>query len=47
MRDTAPRMPEIPDLELAQLLAAQCVVKQRGKNGAVALFLDGFVAGSC
>ena len=42
MRDSAPGMPEIPDPQLAQLLAAQRVVEQRRQDGAIALLLDGF-----
>ena len=40
MRHAFPRVPEIPHLELAQLLAPQRVEQQRGENGAVALALD-------
>ena len=38
-------MPEILDLQLAQLLAAQRVEQQRRQDGAVALALDGVGVG--
>ena len=47
MRNAAPRVPEIADPQLAQLLAAQRVIEQRRQDGAVAFFLDGFSAGCC
>ena len=40
MRHAFARVPEILDLELAQLLAPQRVEQQRGQDGAVALALD-------
>ena len=45
MRHAPPRVPEILDLELAQLLAPQRVKEQGRQDGAVALLLDGFFAG--
>jgi hypothetical protein len=43
MRHAAARVPKISDLELAQLLAAQRVVKQCRQDRAVALGLDGLL----
>ena len=40
MRHAFARVPEILDLQLAQLLAAQRMEQQRGEDGAVALALD-------
>jgi hypothetical protein len=40
MRHAFPRVPEIPDLELAQFLPPQCVEQQRGQDGPVALALQ-------
>src|SRR5260370_42281093 len=40
MRDAFPRVPEIPDLQLAELLAPQRVKQERRENGAIALALD-------
>ena len=45
MRHAPARVPEILDLELAQLLAPQRVVEQRRQDGAVALALMVSVAG--
>ncbi|MGO9390570.1 hypothetical protein [Rhodoblastus sp.] len=43
MRDTFARVPEIPNLELAELLAPQRVKQERRENGAVALAIDRIV----
>ena len=40
MRDAFARVPEVPDPELAQLVAPQRVEQQRRENGAVALRLE-------
>jgi hypothetical protein len=45
MQHAATRVPEVLDLQLAELLATQRVVKQRRQDGAVALLLNGFIAG--
>ena len=45
MRHAFARVPEILDLQLAQLLAPQRVEQQRRQNGAVALALDRVVLG--
>jgi hypothetical protein len=45
MRDAPPHVSKILDLELTQLLAAQRMIEQRRQDGAVALLLDGFIAG--
>jgi hypothetical protein len=42
IRDATPRLVEVPDLQLAQLLAPQRVIQQRRQDGAVALVLDAF-----
>ena len=45
MRNTAPRVPKIPDSQLAQLVTAQRVIQQGRQDGAVAFLLDAFIAG--
>ena len=45
MRHAPPRVSEILDLQLAQLLAPQRVKQQGRQDGAVALLLDGFLPG--
>ena len=45
MRDAAPRMAEIPQLQLAQILAAKRMIEQRRQDGAIALLLAGFSGG--
>ena len=45
VRHAPPRVSEVLDLQLAQLLAPQRVKQQRRQDGAVALFLHRFLAG--
>src|SRR3954452_24139567 len=44
MRHALARVPEVPNLELAQFFAAQCMEKQRRENGAVALAANAVVS---
>jgi hypothetical protein len=44
VRDPAPHVSKILDLELAQFLAPQRVIKQRRQDRAIALLLDRFLA---
>ena len=45
MRDAAPRTGEIPQLQLAQFLAAQRMIEQRRQDGAIAFVLNALIAG--
>jgi hypothetical protein len=45
MRNAAPRVPKIPNLQFAQLLAPERVEQQCRQNGTVALLLYRFIAG--
>jgi hypothetical protein len=46
MRHAAPCVPEVLDLQLAQLLAPQRVIEKRRQDGAIALLFDGFLGRS-
>jgi hypothetical protein len=46
VRHAAARVPEIPDLQLAQLLASQRVIEQRRQDGAVAFLFDVYLPGA-